>query len=83
MLKNSLIFRLPSKIRAYDNAADLPADIPTYAHYAPGVDVISQPAQFGSKFTNGARITHCQNVRVITHKVDKEFLTNLERMVEN
>lgn len=25
--------RLPSKIGAYDNAADLPADVPTYAHY--------------------------------------------------
>ncbi|CBF81890.1 hypothetical protein AN5449.2 [Aspergillus nidulans FGSC A4] len=25
--------QLPSKIGAYDNAADLPADIPTYAHY--------------------------------------------------
>ncbi|MBL0950877.1 MAG: choline-sulfatase [Pseudomonas sp.] len=25
--------RLPSKIGAYDNAADFPADVPTYAHY--------------------------------------------------
>lgn len=25
--------QLPSKIGAYDNAADLPADTPTYAHY--------------------------------------------------
>ena len=25
--------QLPSKIGAYDNAADLPADVPTYAHY--------------------------------------------------
>ena len=25
--------QLPSKIGAYDNASDLPADIPTYAHY--------------------------------------------------
>jgi hypothetical protein len=25
--------QLPSKIGAFDNAADLPADIPTYAHY--------------------------------------------------
>jgi choline-sulfatase len=24
---------LPSKIGAYDNAADFPADVPTYAHY--------------------------------------------------
>lgn len=25
--------QLPSKIGAYDNAADFPADVPTYAHY--------------------------------------------------
>lgn len=25
--------QLPSKIGAYDNASDLPADVPTYAHY--------------------------------------------------
>lgn len=25
--------RLPSKLGAYDNAADFPADVPTYAHY--------------------------------------------------
>ncbi len=25
--------RLPAKIGAYDNAAELPADVPTYAHY--------------------------------------------------
>lgn len=25
--------QLPSKIGGYDNAADLPADVPTYAHY--------------------------------------------------
>ena len=25
--------QLPSKIGAYDNAADLPADVPTYAHW--------------------------------------------------